>query len=275
MAVRPRLIVLLFVFVSILAVGWISLSWDRRPPAPPLPEGPSAAGSYDWGEPDADLSREFSATGTPPSPYVWGSYDSVGHAGNGLRRPAQNTAQDGYLQIAGMPNAISGGMMSRAVYPAFGRWEARMRVDKQGPGEAYHAVVALIPVGVPYSDGAGDLDFAEADADSGLVNVFVHHPPSKQTYASVSVDLAEWHTYAIEVAPDHISWFVDGRIAMTTTQRSAITGTEWTVNIQLDAYYPSGMASSNMQVDYLRFYPLPESGAPLHPGPVPKTDDYR
>lgn len=274
MAVRPRWIVLFVVLI--VAMGWISLVWGHvPPPAEPKPPGPpSAAATYDWGEPDADLSREFSGSGSP-SPYVWNSYSSVGHDGNGLRRPEQITVQDGYLQISGLSNGTTGGMMSRAVYPAFGRWEARMRVDKQGPGNAYHAVVALIPAGVPYDGGAGDLDFAEADAGSGYMHVFVHFPPAKQTYATVPLDLAEWHAYAIEVAPDHISWFVDGKVAMTTTRREAITGVEWTTNIQLDAYHPAGLAPSNMQVDYFRYYPLPEFGAPLIPGPVPITTDFR
>jgi hypothetical protein len=266
-AVRPILIML--PFVLILVVGWISLSSNHAPPA----DAPSAASTYDWGEPDADLSHEFSGSG-PPSPHLWGSYSSVGHDGNGLRRIEQITVQDGYLQIAGLSNAISGGMMSRTAYPPFGRWEARMRIDKQSPGKAYHAVIALIPAGVPYDSGAGDLDFAEADAGSGLVHVFVHYPPRKQAYAAVHVDLAEWHTYAIEVAPDHISWFVDGKIAMTTTQRAAITGVDWTMNIQLDAYYPSGLAPSNMQVDFFRYYPLPKSGVPPIQGPAPTTTDY-
>jgi hypothetical protein len=271
-AVRLRSIVLFIVLI--LAIGGFTLSRGKAPPVEPPPaDGPSAADTYDWGEPDADLSREFGGSGFP-SPYVWASYDSVGHDGNGLRRPQQNTVQDGYLQIAGLSDATTGGLMSRAVYPAFGRWEARMRVDEQGPGKPYHAVVALIPAGVPYDGGAGDLDFAEADVGSGAAHMFVHYPPRKQAYATAFVDLAEWHTYAIEVARDHISWFVDGKIAMTTTEHGAIIGVDWTMNIQLDAYFPSGLAPSNMQVDYFRFYPIPESGARLIPGPLPTITDF-
>jgi beta-glucanase (GH16 family) len=152
-----------------------------------------------------------------------------------LRRPEQNTLQDGYLQISGLADGTSGGMMSRAVYPAFGRWEVRMRVDKQGEGSAYHPVIALIPSRVPYAGGAGDLDFAGSNAGSGRAYVFVHYPPNKQDFATVPVDLAVWHTYSIEVAPDHITWFVDGNVGMTTTNPAAIAGANWTTNIQLDA----------------------------------------
>jgi hypothetical protein len=232
----------------------------------------SAAAVYGWGAPDARLSDEFSGSGKPSA--TWGLYNSVGHAGNGLRRPEQITVQDGYVQIAGTSNATTGGMMGSAVNPAYGRWEARMRVDKQGAGNPYHAVVALIPYGVPYNNGAGDLDFAEADVDEGVAYVFIHHPTNKQSYASTSVALDEWHTYSIEVAPDHISWFVDGKVEMTTTNRAAITGKQWTTNLQLDANNPSGLAPSNMQVDYFRYYPLPPSGAPIIPGAAPNIGNY-
>ena len=244
-----------------------------NPPGGPPPAGAlSAAAAYGWGEPDARLSDEFTGSGAPST--AWNLYRSAGHAGNGLRRPEQITVQDGYLQIAGTSNATSGGMMGSAVNPAFGRWEARMRVDKQGPGNPYHAVVALIPYGVPYNGGAGDLDFAEANVDEGRAYVFIHHPVNKQSYASTTLDLAAWHNYAIEVAPDHISWFVDGKVEMTTTNRAAVTGKQWTANVQLDANSPSGLAPSNMQVDYFRYYPLPPSGAPIIPGAAPNIGNY-
>jgi hypothetical protein len=268
MAVRPRSIAL--TCALILAIGGIAMGCDQVASA----EAASAAAAYGWGEPDAALSEEFNGRGKP-SPAVWNSYSSAGHDGNGLRRPEQNTLQDGYLQISGLADGTSGGMMSGAVYPAFGRWEVRMRVDKQGEGSAYHPVIALIPSGVPYAGGAGDLDFAESNAGSGRAYVFVHYPPNKQDFATVPVDLAVWHTYSIEVAPDHITWFVDGNVGMTTTNPAAITGANWTTNIQLDAYHPSGLAPSNLQVDYFRYYPLPSSGAPIVPGPAPATGDYR
>ncbi len=270
--VGPRSIALSF--ATILVVGWTSLSVGGTPAKTPPNEPASAATAYEWGAPDAALSFDFTGSGMP-SASVWNLYRSAGHAGNGLRRPEQITLHGDYVQIAGLQDGTSGGMMSWAAYPAFGRWEARMRVDVQGTGHPYHAVVALIPSGVPYDGGAGDLDFAEADVDESGVHVFVHYPPRKQAYASVPLNLAEWHTYAIEVAPDHISWFVDGRIAMTTTDRAAITGTKWTTNVQLDAYHPTGLAPSNMQVDYFRFYPLPADGARLIPGPVPTVDNFR
>ncbi len=91
--------------------------------------------------PVVELGDEFSY-GDIPDPKMWDRYDSVGNGGNGLRRPDQITVQDGHLQIAGLSDGTSGGMMSSTVEPRYGRWETRMRVDKKGQGGAYHPVIS-------------------------------------------------------------------------------------------------------------------------------------
>lgn len=235
-------------------------------------DGITAAAAYHWGAPDPGLSDEFTGTAAPPG---WDLYDSAGNGGNGVRRPAQDTAGHGYLQIAGLADATSGGMMSDTVQPPYGRWEVRMRVDKHGTGGAYHPVVALIPAGVPYHGGAGDLDLAEADAGSGQVSIFIHYPPGKQDYSTAAVDLAQWHNYGVEVAPDHLTWFLDGRAVMTDTDPAAVPATGWTRNIQLDANQPGGEAPSDQQVAYFRYYRIPPGGAPVIAAPPPLTGGYR
>lgn len=233
----------------------------------------TAAAAYHWGTPVVELGDEFSY-GDIPDPKMWDRYDSVGNGGNGLRRPDQITVQDGHLQIAGLSDGTSGGMMSSTVEPRYGRWETRMRVDKKGQGGAYHPVIALIPYGVPYNGGAGDLDFVETDAGSGEAYIFIHYPPRKQDYLSAKLDLAQWHNYGVEIAPDHITWFVDGEAVMTDTNPGAVTGSCWTMNIQLDANQADGEAPSDQQVDYFRYYPLPADGAPIVVAQSPETGSY-
>lgn len=164
-------------------------------------------------------------------------------------------------------------MMGSTVQPEFGRWEVRMKVDKRGAGGADHPVVALVPYGQDYNGGAGDLDFAETDAGSGEVYCFIHYP-GRQDYRKVPIDLEEWHSYAIEVTRSHIAWFIDGEIAMVNTNEAAITGTPWTLNLQLDAYRPGGQAPSTMEVDYFRYHPLPDGSVPTPDGPAPLTGSY-
>lgn len=246
-------------------------------PAPTEATAPTAAAAYHWGAPDSGLSDEFDSTNSD----TWDFYDSAGNGGNGLRRPTQDTVHNNYLQITGLPDGTTGGMMSRTVQTAYGRWEARMRVDTQGEGGAYHPVIALVPYGVAYAGGAGDLDLAETDSGSGEVNIFIHYPSRKQDYVTVKLDLSQWHTYGLEIAPAtspdspaHITWFIDGNAVMTDTNPDAVTGTRWTKNLQLDANQADGQARSDQQVDYFRYYPLPPGGAPLIAAPAPETGAY-
>lgn len=184
----------------------------------------------------------------------WALYDSVGNGGNGVRDPHQIAVAQGIMTMSGTAGGRSAGMLGNGHGHRYGMWTTRMRVDKQGPGAPYHPVIALVPEGVPYNGGAGDVDFAETDAGSGEVFVFVHHGAGVQDYYSIKLDLTQWHTYDIEITPDHLTWFVDGTAAWTDTNRSAVPTTTLAMNVQLDANQPDGLAPSNMQVDYFRYY---------------------
>lgn len=229
----------------------------------------SAASAYGWGEPE--WADEFA--GTRPDP-AWALYDSPGHAGNGSRRPSQVTLADGALTQAGTADALSAGMVRVGADARYGRWEVRLRADGRGAGSRpYHAVLALIPGG-PYVDGERDVDFAEADIGTGKVNLFVHYRPYKQDFLALPLDLAAWHTFAVEITPEHVIWFVDGEVRATVTRAEAIPETPLALNLQLDAYQPGDLAPGRLQLDWARFYPLPEDDLPTLPGPVPAQGVY-
>ena len=227
-----------------------------------------------WTQVDGD---EF--TNAPVNTQFWGLYDSPGHAGNGLRRPAAISVQDGHLRITGDTNIVSGGMMSQGHDYNRGRWAVRMRLNHSGPGSPYHAVAALIPAGVPYYEGARDLDFAEGDVGSGTIYAFLHYRTpagNKQDYSPAYLDLTQWHEYVLEVTDTHMTWFVDGVAIFTDLNRLAIpSGYGLEMNLQLDAYSPSGKALTYMDVDYIRYYPIPPGGTPTTPAPPPLVGDYR
>jgi beta-glucanase (GH16 family) len=230
----------------------------------------SAAAAFGWGTPT--WADEFD--GNAPDAR-WSLYDSPGHDGNGLRRPSQVTEADGALTQAGTADAVSAGMVRQGGAARYGRWEVRARADGRGAGSRpYHAVIALIPATGPYASGERDVDFAEADLGSGEVNLFVHYPRNTQDYLAIPLDLAGWHTFAVEVAPDHVTWFVDGAVRATITRRAAIPTTPMSLNVQLDAYRPADLVPGRLQVDWARYYPLPPTGAPVLPGPTPTQGVY-
>ena len=224
-----------------------------------------------WGAPG--WSDEFDG---PALDAGWSVYDSPGHAGNGLRRPGQVTVADGVLTQTGTADALSAGMLRTDHADRTGRWEFRMRADQRDEGGApYHLVLALIPVGVPYDEGERDVDFAEADLGEPGVWLFVHHPPRRQAYAMAELDMTAWHTYAVEIADDHLTWFVDGRPQVTLRETQVLPTTPLAANIQLDANVPAGLNPARLQVDWVRYHPLPAGGVPVPDAPEAPIGEYR
>lgn len=204
---------------------------------------------------------------------TWAVYDSPGNGGNGLRRPSQVSVADGRMTQTGTADGTSAGMVLDEHFQRYGRWEIRAQVAATGEGHPYHPVLALIPGGdAPYHCGATDIDFAESDI-GGPTYIFIHALPNIQDYLSVRIDQAQWHTYGVEVTPDHITWFVDGVPMMTDTNRDALSGVDFAVNIQLDANDPGGLAPAQLAVDYVRIYPL-RGPAPAIPAPGPSRGTY-
>lgn len=251
------------VAVVILAVAMMGAS------APSLP--PTAAAAHSWGEPA--WADEFNGVRLSPD---WLVYDSPGHAGNGLRRPSQVTVADGAVTHTGTPDGTGAGMVidSPAVFHRYGRWETRQRTTQDNhAGRPYHAVTALIPGGSqPYHCGAMDLDYAEYDIGAP-VYVFLHNLPDRQHYLAVTHDTTQWHTYALEVTPRGVSWYVDGRVVVTDRDPRIVSHRLLAPNFQLDAYQPGGLNLGTLEVDWTRYYPL-SAGSSLPPAPAPLRGIY-
>ena len=224
--------------------------------------------SSGWGAPG--FADEFAGNALDRA---WAVYDSPGNGGNGLRRPSQVSVANGRMTQTGTAGGTSAGMVLDDHFQRYGRWEIRARVTSTGNGHPYHPVLALIPGGdAPYHCGATDIDFAESDV-GGPTYIFIHALPRIQDYLSANIDQTRWHTYGVEVTPDHVTWFVDGVPRMTDRNRDALSGVNFAVNIQLDANNPGGLAPARLAVDYVRVYPL-RGPAPAIPAPAPNRGSY-
>ncbi|WP_157647045.1 glycoside hydrolase family 16 protein [Actinomycetospora chiangmaiensis] len=271
------LAIALVLAVALVAVIWAGRSAREAGPAavPFLPagvaDGPSAAATYRWGTPQWD--DEFDGTALNPD---WEVYDSPGNGGNGVRSPKQVSVGDGVLTQSGTADATTAGMSLSHHDAQYGRWEARVRAIQQPgvQGRPYHVVVALIPVGISYDQGQHDIDFAETDIANGSVNLFVHYPKEKQDYVAIPLDLTQWHTFAIEVTPSHLTWYVDGVPRATDTTKDAVPESPMAFNVQLDANQPNGYIPGEVQLDWARYYPLPATDVPVVPAPKPHQGDY-
>jgi beta-glucanase (GH16 family) len=195
----------------------------------------------------------------------WGLYDSVGGFGNGLRRPSAITQSAGNLVITAT-GKTSGGM-GDSFGQTYGRWEFRARTDH---GRGFGSAILLWPDSEKKADG--EIDIAEVPAEQRDQAHFVLHsgPDGDPLDGTHMVgDFSQWHTFAVDWLPDHITWYVDGRARFTVTNRAHIPTTPMHLAIQLDQgpvkdWMPAPDATTpeqvRLQVDWVRVYSW--AGAP-------------
>jgi hypothetical protein len=215
--------------------------------------GTEAAVLRSWGPVVAG--DEFNYVGSP-DPGKWSAYNGPGHAGQGLRRPSAFQVDGNKLIVTGDEAGTTGGMAARFDRRLFGRWESRMRVP---PGDSqYHPVLILWPDSENFPCD-GEVDYAETTAASDGIDFFLHYSCSnRQTFARTSVDLAQWHNYAVEWTPSCITGFIDGAEWFRDCTATHVPRTPMHQTVQLD-YFPngsSGVKRSTMEVDWVRTYDL-------------------
>lgn len=223
----------------------------------PTPTGTTgeAATTFGWGAPIGG--DEFNYTG-PPNSNIWSVYNSAGHAGNGVRSPAQVTVNGTALQITGLPDGTTGGMSHRDRGRTYGRWEARMRVNARDP--EYHPVMILWPdQGRVSANNCAEIDYSESTSDTSRNRFFLHYGcAGEQASSSQSIDMTQWHNYAVEWTPAHIVGYVDGKEWFRDDIAAQVPDDPAHQTIQLD-WFPDGTTTTQswMQVDWLRLYRAP------------------
>ena len=223
-----------------------------KPQAPAKPQaasastgdGTTAAGAHGWTLAGGD---EFNGSMNGN----WGIYEGKGNSGNGTRSAKQVSVENGSLVIRGDGNGNSGGLAYN-VDQRFGKWEMRAKFPK-GDSQ-YHPVLILWPDG-DWPQG-GEVDFAETDSASSGVSFFLHYSASnQQKSAQKTIDITQWHNYAVEWVDGRITGYIDGQKWFESTDGSTMPPGKMHPTIQLD-YFPDGGSPkpTEMYVDYLRIY---------------------
>jgi hypothetical protein len=223
---------------------------------------PTAAQVNGWGAP----TRSEDFTGDLGQ---WSLYNGPGHDGNGRRTPSAAGVADGILTINGDADGNSEGMAWGAG-AMYGRWEARMRAS--AGDRDYHAVLLLWPDGEDEGGYGGEVDFMEnSDPSRQNTEMFVHYDDEDtQLRGAVHVDATQWHNWAVEWSPDHITAYLDGEQWWSTSLSAAQPPGPMHMTIQLDQFRDGGgLKPSNLQVDWVRYYPIEGSG----PSPAPVNAD--
>jgi len=251
-------------FVKLTAIAATGLALAGTVAASPAatPMG-AAAGSRDL--------QVVAATTTPPTNaakiFKWGNAQFKDEFVTPLQsmwvvnRPGTVRDQHGMLTLdatSGTVTATVAGHLHQ-----YGRWEARVRARQYSTGHTpYRVLWELVPSG-PEHCSARNIILSDYTLGTNQATMHARNLPDVEYTASKDLALSndEFHTYAVEATPDHISWFVDTKVIMTERRDSARTGAEYTVRFRL--YGPAGrtMNKGRMQMDWVRYYTLDRPNA--------------
>ncbi len=146
----------------------------------------------------------------------------------------------------------------------YGRWEARVRSRQYGStGTPYTLYWELVPRTGGYRCGAHNLILATYPLGTNTATMHLRKLPNTDFTASVNTPLSdnEFHTYAVEVTPDHVSWFVDTKVIRTERRAAALSVENYAMRFRLQGVSGAKMRQGRMQMDWARYYTLARKNA--------------
>ena len=219
---------------------------------PPPPA--TAAALFGWPLLSAD---EFDGSSVDTA--SWNVYHGHTTGDVGKQSPDAVTVSEGMLQITA--HGKTSGGLSWDTGQTYGRWEIRAKAQ---PATGYGPVMLLWPESGKWPDD-GEIDFMEQPKPQRAQNnVTVHYgSDNSQDATQQSGDFSQWHTYAVEWEPDHITGWIDGKQVFTTTKKAEIPTGPMHLAIQedigpIDGWIPapdkSTPATVKLDVDWVRIY---------------------
>jgi hypothetical protein len=160
----------------------------------------------------------------------------------------------------------------------YGRWEARVRGRQYGSGgRPYTLYWELVPSSQPYHCGAGNLVLSQYTLGTNTAEMHVRNLPNTDFTTSrwMYLNDNEFHTYAVEVTPDHISWFVDTKVIHTERRDDALRGIEYRPRFRLQGVKGATHRTTWLQMDWVRHYDLARPNAKSIKAPRMRKGVYR
>ena len=174
--------------------------------------------------------------------------------------PGQVWHQNGMLTL----NATSAGSLSATLAgpgAEVGRWETRLRSRQYGHGNARYRVLAeLVPAaGAEEHCGGRNIALTSYTPNGHAANVYARTLPNvayKAAKPDMDLGADRWHTYAVEVTRERISWFIDAHVVFTENRDDLLSGVPLTVRFTMEAKPDRVMNISRMQMDWVRHWSL-------------------
>jgi len=140
----------------------------------------------------------------------------------------------------------------------YGRWEARVRVVEESRGNTPFAVTWELAPSASLACDVNRIVLASYHPGDDRARGEVHTLPNQAFRYSRALDLQSgaWHTYAVEVTPTHISWFVDTKVMRTERRTAALAGAKFHPEFEVLGQAGQRMNTSRMQMDWVRYYDL-------------------
>ncbi|HET7734670.1 MAG TPA: family 16 glycosylhydrolase [Nocardioidaceae bacterium] len=227
------------------------------------PPGPvNAQTTYDWGRPA--WQDDF----VGPRKDIWAV-----RAGNGSVRN-----QHGMLTLnTGRSKTTSATLRMKG--HETGRWEIRLRQRWYESGHTpYRVRTELIPAGNRDQNcGARNIALESFKLGGNRAHLYIRNLPNLSFNAHTGVALGKdaWHTFAVEVRENRISWFVDGHVLRTERRSAALSGVPLTVRFSMAAQKGQRMNQGRMQMDWLRYFTLRKPNSKSVDAPQTRKSVYR
>ena len=155
-----------------------------------------------------------------------------------------------------------------------GRWEIRMKARQWSSAYANYTVrTELIPAGTRKQYcGARNIALESYTMAHPRVKFYTNNLPNLAFRAARGIRFGgdRWHTFAVEVTPKRISWFVDAHVIATERRPEALSGVPLTLRISLDDVAGKRMNRTRVQLDWARYWTLakPNDRSVRAPSPV-------
>lgn len=195
---------------------------------------------------------------------VWVDHFEVGHLnrnlwnkdGRGSMRQQHGMLTVDSKRYGSMYAVRTGGPARR-----YGRWEVRVRAQAYETGHQPYAVgVELIPKRKrAYHCGAQNIAVGRWVPTHHAAHFYTRSRKAHE-FRSVKPRMnftnGYWHTFAVEVRPRQISWFVDGSPVAVERRDAALSGKAMVVRVGLQGMPKTRMNKSRVQVDTIRYFSL-------------------
>ncbi len=160
----------------------------------------------------------------------------------------------------------------------YGRWEVRLRMKStENTTRDYRTLVQLVPEKASdYACGAHNITIAALKAHDSAIRFSARSAEQGKRWVGTANDLKfldQTHHFGVEVAPGHVSWFLDGRAIGSVPSAAASPDVPMTVRLSMVGKGTQEMNRTQAIADWVRGFSL-APGRQVSDGPAMTTHRY-